>query len=59
MTWILGWAWRWFGPQASSRTSALDALGTMSPEWWRDQRQRHRVVFEGVAWTWPIRKDSR
>ena len=61
--WQSLWAsstWRWSGSQTSvptSKTSALDALGTMSPEWRRDQHQRHRVVFDGVAWTWPIRKD--
>jgi len=29
----------------------------MTPAWRRDQLQRHRVVYDGVAWAWPIRKD--
>jgi hypothetical protein len=68
MTWSLklwrAWqsssTWRWSGSQTSAPTSepsALDALGTMSPTWRRDQIQRHRVVYDGVAWAWPIRKD--
>jgi len=67
MTWSKLWrAWqssstlRWSGSQTSAPTSeasALDALGTMSPAWWRDQHQRNRVEFDGIAWAWPIRKD--
>ena len=61
--WQSWWAsstWRWSGSQTSAPTSeasALDALGAMSPDWRRDQRQPQRVVFDGVAWTWPVRKD--
>ena len=61
--WQSSWAsstWRWSGSQTSDLTSSaseLDALGTMSPTWRRDQLQRHRVVYDGVAWAWPIRKD--
>ena len=68
MTWSLklwrAWqsssTWRWSGSRTSAPTfevSALDALGTMSQAWWRDQRQRNRVTFDGVAWAWPVRKD--
>jgi len=67
MTWSKLWrAWqssstlRWSGSQTSAPTSeasALDALGTMSQAWWRDQHQRNRVTFDGIAWAWPIRKD--
>jgi len=58
--WQSSSTWRWSGSQTSdltSRTSELDALGTMTPAWRRDQLQRHRVVYDGVAWAWPIRKD--
>ena len=68
MTWSLklwrAWQsssmWRWSGSQTSAPTSeasALNALGTMSQAWWRDQHQRNRVEFDGVTWAWPIRKD--
>ena len=70
MTWSKLWrawqsssTWRWSGSQTSAPTSkpseldALNALGTMSSAWWRDQHQRNRVTFDGVVWAWPIRKD--
>ena len=64
MTWSKLWrawqsssTWRWSGSRTSAPTSEASALGAMSPDWRRDQRQRQRVVFDGVAWTWPVRKD--
>ena len=62
MTWLWhAWRARWSSAEipATTSQSALEALDTMSPEWWRGQHQRTRVRFDGPPWSWPIRRDAR
>lgn len=62
MTWLWNaWRARWSRAEIPVTTSqsALEALDTMSSDWWRDQHQRTRVRFDGPPWAWPIRRDAR